>query len=353
MDDIYYSGQTLLSKLDVNGNKPEIYLCSGNRTAGKTTFFNRYCFNRFLNYKEKFVLLYRFQYELTDVAEKYFSEISRIFFKEYSLRSFPRGDGTFCELVAYHGPNDPHGESCGYAITLNGAEQVRKKSHQLADATRLWFDEFQSETNKYCDRELTKFKSIHTSLARGQGEQVKYFPFIMASNNVSLINPYFVDLGIADRIRSDTKFLRGTGFVLEITYNESAAAAQRASGFNQAFQDTRYLDFASQNIYLNDSATFIDHPSGRNRYLVTVRYEGRDYAIREYAESGIIYCDDRADLSYPLRISITTADHQINYVMLKKHDMMISNLRYYFDHGCFRFKNLQCKNTILKMISYY
>ena len=54
----YYDGTKLLSMQDMNGNKPEIYISTSNRSAGKTTYFNRLCVNRFLDKGEKFALLY-------------------------------------------------------------------------------------------------------------------------------------------------------------------------------------------------------------------------------------------------------------------------------------------------------
>ena len=38
----YYDGTKLLSMTDLNGKKPEIFICTSNRTAGKTTYFSRY-----------------------------------------------------------------------------------------------------------------------------------------------------------------------------------------------------------------------------------------------------------------------------------------------------------------------
>lgn len=38
----YYNGYPLLKSKDINNEIPEIYLCSGNRTAGKTFFFKRF-----------------------------------------------------------------------------------------------------------------------------------------------------------------------------------------------------------------------------------------------------------------------------------------------------------------------
>ena len=120
----------------------------------------------------------------------------------------------------------------------------------------------------------------------------------------------------------------------------------------RAFANNDYAAYASQNVYLNDNMAFVEKPEGRGRYLVTLRYKGGDYAIREYAEAGIVYCDNRADLTFPTRIAVTTEDHRINYVMLKRSDFTIQNLRYYFDHGAFRFKDLRCKEAVMKLLSY-
>ena len=51
-------------------------------------------------------------------------------------------------------------------------------------------------------------------------------------------------------------------------------------------------------------------------------------------------------------IDTHTDDHNINYVMLKNNDMFIANLRYFFEHGAFRFKDLKSKEALLKCISY-
>ena len=78
-----------------------------------------------------------------------------------------------------------------------------------------------------------------------------------------------------------------------------------------------------------------------------------DYAIRSYLDAGIIYCDTSVDTTYGEKISVTTDDHNINFVMLKRNSLFLSSMRYYFDHGCFRFKDLRCKEAILKALSYW
>lgn len=341
----YYDGTKLLSMLDINGNKPEIYMCTTNRTGGKTTYFGRLCINRFLDKGEKFGLLYRYNYELDDIVEKFYKDLGSLFFPNYTMTSKRRASGTFQELFL----ND---KSCGYALSLNNADQIKKYSHLFSDIQRMIFDEFQSETNHYCDNETKKFISIHTSIARGQGEQVRYVPVYMLSNPVSIINPYYVEMGISGRLKDDTKFLRGDGFVLEQGYIESASIEQKNSGFNRAFSKNSYTAYSSECVYLNDNKAFVEKPAGKSKYLCTLRYKGSDFALREYTESGLIYCNDKADSSFLTRISVTTDDHNINYVMLKRNDFFLSNLRYFFEHGCFRFKDMRCKEAVLSALSY-
>lgn len=341
----YYDGTKLLSMLDLNGAKPEIYICTSNRSAGKTTYYNRYAVNKFKKNNEKFMLIYRYNYELDDCADKFFKDLESLFFHGDVMTSKRKASGIFHELFLNE-------ESCGYAISLNSADQLKKYSHLFSDVCRMIFDEFQSETNHYCSDEIRKFISIHTSVARGQGKQARYLPVFMIGNPVSIINPYYVELGISERLRDDTKFLKGDGFVLEQGFVESASKAQKSSGFNKAFSKNSYVAYSSQCVYLNDNKAFIDKPNGISRYLCTIRYMGTDYAVREFAEAGCIYVDDRSDSTFRLKITVTTDDHEINYVMLKRNDIFLSTLRLYFEKGCFRFKDLKCKEAVLKALSY-
>lgn len=341
----YYDGTKLLSLQDINGNKPEIYICTSNRSAGKTTYFARLLVNKFVQNVEKFCLIYRFNYELDDVADKFYKDISKLFFPGTVMTSRRRANGIFHELFIGD-------KSCGYAVSLNSADQLKKHSHLLSDVKRMFFDEFQSETNHYCSDEIRKLISIHTSIARGNGEQIRYVPIYMCGNPVSIINPYYIELGISERLNDNTRFLRGDGFVLEQGFVQAAADAQKQSGFNRAFAKNQYVAYASECVYLNDNKSFIEKPAGKGRYLVTLRYKNVDYAIREFAEQGIIYCDDKPDSTFKDRVTVTTDDHEINYVMLKRNDFFLANLRYYFERGAFRFKNLKCKEAVLKALSY-
>lgn len=352
----YYDGTKLLSLKDCNGNVPEIYICTTNRTGGKTTYFNRLVVKRFLEGKGKFCVLYRFRNELKECAEAFFKDVGALFFPEYRMRSEPRREGTYHELFLYKASETDTknpGVSCGYVLPINSADQIKKISHLFSDVMRIIFDEFQSESFHYCNDEVNKFISIHVSIARGQGKQTRYVPVYMISNFVTLLNPYYVEMGISTRLQAQTKFYKGEGFVLEQGWNETAAKAIQESGFMRAFTASKQHDYLSvQGVYLADSTCFIEKATGTNKYLATIRYQGRTFAVRAYYDSGYIYCDDKADKTFPLKLSVTTDDMRVNYVMIKANIEFLAKLRFFFEKGCFRFKNLLCKEAIMKALSY-
>lgn len=350
----YYDGTKLLSLKDINGNTPEIYISTSNRSAGKTIYFNRLLVNRFLKYNEKFCLLYQYQDELKDSAEKFFKDIQGLFFSSYRMRSEQIGNSKMYELfLCSNYDEEDKGKSCGYAVALNCADKVKKYSHYLSDVERILYDEFQKENGRYCNDEVGKLISIHTSIARGHNKQVRYVPTILIANNVTLLNPYYVALGISDKLKKETKFLRGEGFVLEQGFNENASKEQEASLFNRAFKKSPYVKYSAQNVYLNDNNAFISKMTGQNKYICTFKYKGCEYAIKSYDEQGIVYCDKKIDPNFPRKISVTTDDHNINYVMLKNNEFLLQQLRFFFEQGCFRFYDLECKECVLKSLAYY
>ena len=92
--------------------------------------------------------------------------------------------------------------------------------------------------------------------------------------------------------------------------------------------------------------------NGKSTYICTLKYKGTDFGLKEFTDGGFIYCDDKPDKTFKFKLTVTTDDHAINYVMLKKNDLFISMLRWMFEKGCFRFKDLRCKEVILNVLSY-
>lgn len=343
MENIYYDGTKLLSLKDLKGEKPEIFICTSNRNAGKTTYFNRLLINRFKKTGEKFLLLYRYNYEIEQISEKFFSEISDLFFKNDVLTDKLKEKGVYSNLYL----NDEH---CGFATSLNRFKQIKLMSHLFKDVKTILFDEFQPEDDSYLNDEIQKFISIHTSMARGGGEQIRYLPVYIVGNPITLLNPYYSELGISARIQDNTNFLKGNGWVLEHGFNQSASEKQSKSKFNQAFSKNKYIEHAKEAIYLNDTQTFIEKINGNNQYICTIVHNKEKYSIRYYREKQIVYCSNKIDKEFPLILSAELKDHNIGQTLYAS--SIILELRKLFSAGLFRFKGLKEKEAIMTLLSY-
>lgn len=343
MENIYYDGTKLLSLQDINGQQPELFLCVGNRTAGKTVFFKRMCTNAFLNKGEQFLIEFRFNYELKGCGDMFFSDIGPLFFQGYEVSEESVAQGLFYKI-------NLNGKTAGFAVSLSNADSLKKYSSYFVNVKNIFLDEFQSETDHYASNEIKKFQSVHYTVARGQGKQYRYTRTILCGNAVSLLNPYFIELGIHKKLKQDTKFLKGEGWVLEQTFNKNAAKAISESGFSKAFSG-QYTEYATQNIYLNDNSVFVEKLSGNSRYMYTIKFDNMYYGVRMYSQDGIIFVNDKPDLSHPYVMTFKASDHQQNALMVERNDMIVKQLKKYFNLGLLRFGDLRAKNMILDILS--
>lgn len=241
----YFEAKPVTEFKDINGIIPEILIVDGNRTGGKTTAFSRMLVDDFLNNGKKFFLVYRYKSYLKNVSVSFFKDIQALFFEGHIMTQKAKNDNGYVELFI-------DGKSCGYAGALSMVSKLKLCSHVFNDVENMFFDEYQDENNMYLPEEPKKLMSLHTTIARGKGQPVRFVPVYMASNSVSIFNPYYKSLGITTKVNSKTKVLRGDGFVLLRLVLKEIAEAQRESAFNRAFVNCGYGESAIDNSFLND-----------------------------------------------------------------------------------------------------
>lgn len=337
---MYYDGCKLLSLLDLKGKDPDIYISTSNRSAGKTTFFLRMVINRFLTKQKKFCLLYRYSYEM-ESSNNYYKDVKQLFFQDCDFDSNLDRDLKINFLMI-------NNQNCGYGISLNNVDAIKKNSHLLNDVDTIIFDEFQPETNKYLKDEVNKLISVHRSIARGGGAQVRRVRLIMISNHVCIYNPYYVSLGIHKKLYKNTKYLRGNGFVLENNYNEHAAKANLESGFMRAFSDRKYSDYIIGSGYLYSNENFVEKINGKKEYLLNI-VQNKEY-IGIYSVNNFLYASDEANKCFNVNITTNIEDHCENTTLISRYSPYFLLIKSNFDKGYFRFKNEKIKNDIIDFL---
>lgn len=345
MDVKHYDGTKLLSLSDINNKPPELYVCAGNRTGGKTVYFNRLLINQFKKRGDKFCLIFRHAYEVDGSEDSFFKDIKDLFFTGDKMRGHNCDSGIFRELYL----ND---KLCGYSLSLKKAGPIKRVSHTFKGVKRALFDEIQTEDNSYLPGELSKLLSVHTSMARGDGQPVRHLPFYLVGNKISLLNPYYNALGISKRLKSDTNYLRGDGWVFENYFNSTVADLQSGSGMVRAMGGIGYANALKEDVYLNDDMSMIGRPQGRGRYLCTIVFDKKEYGITIHYGDNIVYASDVADTTYPTKIAVTSGDISDVAFGADHYKSTLTMLRSYFTGGYFRFKNLTCKDAVLTALKY-
>ena len=349
----FYDGSELLGKKDAEGLDPEIYIvCSRTRSAGKTVWFTRKLFEDYLETGQKFVLFCRNKLELGSVAEGMFKAMLDIFHPQYSMKETIQMKGIYSNILITSGDTeeDKKVEHCGYVIPLASSDNIKRISSMFSDASEGYFDEFQPEAKStYIPDEVKRFLSIVTSVARGGGATRRRFPVYFSSNTISVNNPYFIELQLNKRIKPDTKWVKGIGYVFQKIENEEIQDEHANAGINRAFRGNKAIDFGD-NSWMNDNYSCVESPDkwGRADYYCTLINGKFTYGVKYYPEMRLYYVDYKADKTAGLTFNIKYDDMQPN-VHLLKNSLSLITLRNAMEQGIVRFKDIRCKEACMDL----
>ena len=341
----FYTFEEIKKRKDINGKKPLIYIVSTNRSGGKTTAFLKMAFEDNIEKEEECVLFYRKRTELTG-SEKIFEEM---ICREYPEQSVS-GKMMIDNLIYQIWREDEHGKKpLGYAVAFKGSDDLKKYSPIFQKVTKCLLDEFQKEDGRYLKDECSLLLSAYTSISRGQGKQSRPVELYLLGNNISILNPYYFKLGITKRLKKDTKFMRGDGWVLEQGFNASASKALGENSVIRALSGKRELNYLLSKEYLIDVDKFITNPSGKSRYLCTIIYDEIKIGVREF-ENGEIHCNNKVDPSSLYTFAFTDASHSNDTVILRKGSFLWKTIRDGYDGAYLTFSSHEIKNVIFELI---
>lgn len=354
MSSDFYDVSRLLSKKDINGDTPEWFLVSGNKTAGKTTSIMKLLVNRFLKHKEEFMLVYRWTYELKSAGEMIEATINPLFWPNIRFKTSPVSKGLFYKIFCGFERLDENEEPaiekwevCGYSVALNNVDTLKKYSNFFQFVVNKYLDEFQAENDHYTKDEIKKWETLQILSSRGQGQHYRYTRTILSSNSYSLLNPYFLKFGIHKRIQKGTKFIRGDGWVFEQCWNEKASSAIKQSALINSLGTKDSVSYATENKYL-DNDCFVTKMSGKSEYIMTIIKNGKQYGIREFGD--IWYVSDKAQTCSNY-FSFSTNDHGECTKFLAHNSFVYMSLNHMFRMGNMRFKSIEEKDVILDVLS--
>lgn len=349
-DDIHWNPTKLLTMKDRYRNTPEWFLSVSNRGPGKTYGVSWILLEYFRRTGRKFGLVTKIKENLGGIAKGVLNAPLLDRFPNWSLSEKLATSKQFSEIwISDHSSDETVDTLAGYCFAVNNSGRLKDFSSLFHDVDILFMDEFQSDN--YVSREFEKFVNLHDSVARGEGQMVRYVPVILCSNSISIENPYFYELGISAKIQSNTHFYRGDGLVLERFLNKNAAEEREKSAFYRAIRGNRMVQSNIDNSWLNDNTACIAKPTeewGNHVYLATLVDGDRKYGVRGYYTSGYWYVSASVDANCKNVWNITV-DGVENVPMLRTGNLFV-NLRRKYTAGQLRFANLHIKNRIVDVI---
>lgn len=340
----YYNPLRLLTEHDTDNEIPGIIGCCSNRSAGKTTAFQISSLILFKEFGCQVIYLYRYQYELNAVGSIFEDTLAQYPQFGTEVTAKPIAKGLFYAMFL-------DDILMGYAISLNNPDSLKKYAPLFANTYFIVMEEFQTENGTYLANEIGKLQSILLSVSRGGGKQSRFMRLILLSNNVTIMNPYFIFLGVYRNYQKGTKFLHGKGYVFQFEFNEAASKAMDNNRLLKAFRNSDYLSTMSRDDYLIDASTFIQKPKGRSKYIFTIVYSGEHYGVWEYYEEGFIYVSSKYDKTFKTIVAFHAADHTQNTVMLNHYDYLWSNIKEAYEKGFLRFSDMKAKSVILEILA--
>lgn len=343
----YYNPAKLMNMMDINGNRPYIYICTTNRNAGKSFSFIDYIIKEWTGYSRLTTFIFRYNYELPGCSDTIYGDVQRTKYPDLKFTEKSISD-IYYELYC-------NGVKCGYAIALNCKDSViKRRGPALNDTTYIVFDEFQSEDG-YIKNEVHKFQTWYTTIARGQGQLTRYVPVYMIGNLISIANPYYISMGVSNRIRPEMRFIRGDGWVLEQGFSEDAAKENSESGFNRAFQRTKYSrSLYEKGLYLEDNnSNILSVKLEQKNFLFTLisndktlgcwLFNPKDYGITDSGLSALYISeshDDSQNIKYANNRNVKSGETSIQTTFIK------NTLLSYYKTGKIFYQNIEIKNIM-------
>lgn len=306
----FFDVKYLLEMKDANGEDPEIFIvCSRVRGPGKTTSVGKMVLIRALDTGDKFVLVCRKKSQVGKYADGCLKGAADLIGGGWNVEEETGIQGLYSniylsrmkedELDGDHPPSKQKKEKekvhVGYVVALRGAYEIKNISSLFVDSWCSIQDEFILQDEGYLKDEPVLLQNLHTSLARGGGKSIRYYPHFMMANCIDVLNPYFIAFGLVGKLQSNTRKYRGDGLVYLRYENKEIAKEHAESAFNRAFAKgfNRENDF-QDNSWLVDQSSLVMKPDkewGQIVYRCQL-HVGRNY-IRcgRFTNVGLWYLD--------------------------------------------------------------
>ena len=306
----------------------------GNRGAGKTYAFKKWCIDDFLKKGNEFVYVRRYKTEMKRISQ-FFADIADKY-PEHKLTV--KGNTAFCD-----------GTPFGYFIPLSVSAQ--NKSTAYPQVNKIIFDEFVIDKGSlhYLSNEVETFLELFETVARTRDNVRAFF----LANSVTTVNPYFTYFSTFPS--AGLRFTLYPSIVIETVMNEEFKESKHASKFGQLIAGTNYARYAIDNESLRDNPAFIASRPPNLRFCCTLIYKDKKLGVWTDADKGALYVDRKIDPDGILKFAVTCEDGSPNMLLLrgKRSSPCLNLLKEMFGCGCVYYDTIETKMNFYEIMGLF
>jgi hypothetical protein len=291
----------------------------GVRGGGKTFNTLKHCIEKYLKDGSEFIYLRRRQVHLDDACNgskgsgDLFADIrAKGYFPNNELKVVSDKSGGYnfyCD-----------GKVMGYGKALSTS--AGRRSASKPNVKRIMYDEFliddsTGSSERYLNHgnEMFLFNNFYETIARGRD-----IPVMFIGNAFSMVNPYFLELGIRIQDIQNNKVYKGKAWTVLFWKDEQFIAEREKTQFFQATKDTKFNEHAFGNTFYLDRNDFIKKRPKDSEHQFSLVYLGKTYGVWVDWDKGAYYVSSKgANTSREKTISMSLADNKPNNVSIRRY----------------------------------
>lgn len=309
----------------------------GVRGGGKTFNTLLHAIKRFEKTGEQFIYLRRRAVDLDDACHR---KEGGDLFSDIRHKGYVKGVDIKVVADKSGGYNFYYNDDImGYGKALSTA----RRSTSLPLVELIIFDEFLIDDTIGHDRylnsgnEMFLFNNFYETIARGRD-----IPVVFLGNSFSMVNPYFLELGIRIDKPIDNKIYKGKFWTVLLWKDEEFLSTREQTQFFQATKGTKMHDHAFGNTFYLDRKDFVRKRSKDSEHQFSLVYLGKTYGVWVDWDKGEYYVSKKgANTTRDKTISMSLADNKPNNVSIRRYRnmpfmrafrMAVDNNSVYFDN---------------------
>lgn len=348
MNELFYEG----SKWAIGNPNYHLYMCSGQRSRGKTTFWTGNVIDRYLEFykelsdnKHKFMYVRRSDEDMKRCLSKGFLN-TLVNHPKYSyitdMYHSEEKDGLF--TLVNNSTEDKI--NIGYYMTLNTTKGI-----SIEDCDVCLFDEYiEPNRSKYkggCNgiNEPEYFARLLETIFRRRD-----FWCIMLANDDTSANPYHDYFGIPYGAKLYKNKNRSLWY--EFDYSEKTAEMKSNSTLGKIFSNTKYIQYSNGIMSLDevDPDLICPIPSQATQ-THNVKIYGKLITLWYDKEKRIQYVTDKRKFNPNCQVmSVTTSDMSIDTNFIAYNSMFLEMQRILYGKGRVRFENQSVASVYCLML---